>query len=157
MKKLLVGLMLGACLGGAAAWTATATEAHAASEATALKLSRLVVSKETYREMLKQMLGGMVNGLKAQGQTFTPDKQKKLEAVLNEALPYDDILALNAKIYGARFSDKELEDVIAFYETPTGAKLIKELPGITGEAMQKVSEILPQRLPVLMKKHGLTD
>jgi hypothetical protein len=32
---------------------------------------------------------------------------------------------------------------------------VRALPGITQEVAQKVGTLLPQRLPELMKKHGL--
>ncbi|MFJ5487976.1 DUF2059 domain-containing protein, partial [Hansschlegelia beijingensis] len=36
-----------------------------------------------------------------------------------------------------RFSDQELMEIKTFYETPTGAKLVKALPGVLQESYDK--------------------
>ena len=158
MKKLLVGVLLGVSVAGAAAVTGAGSSwvrsAHAASsDSVAMQLSRLVLGKDSYSAMIKQVMQGM---MQASGQPADAKTQAKLEAVMLEALPYDEMLQFNAKVYGSRFKDSELQDVIAFYKTPTGAKLVKELPNISGDVGQLVGKIIPERLPALMKKHGLT-
>lgn len=156
MKKLLVGLALGvATLGGVTLGAGRFTPAQAASESTAMQLSRVVLSKDGYQELVKQSTAGIIAGIKSQGQELPKDFAKKMEAVVAEALPYDELLAFNAQVYGSRFSDKELQDLITFYKTPTGAKLVRLLPAISGEVGQKLGVLLPQRLPALMKKHGI--
>lgn len=157
MKRLLIGLALGLGTLGAVTLSAGLTPAHAApSESVALQLSRVVLSKDGYQELLKQSTAGIIAGIKSQGQDVPKGFATKMQAVVAEALPYDELLAFNAQVYGSRFSDKELGDLIAFYKTPTGAKLVRLLPTISGEVGQKLGVILPQRLPALMKKHGLT-
>jgi hypothetical protein len=159
MKKMLVGVVLGvsavgAALAGAGAGSSWVRSAHAASsDSVAMQLSRLVLSKDSYTSMIKQMMQSM---LQAMGQPTDAKTQAKFEAVVLEALPYDEMLQFNAKVYSARFKDSELQDVIAFYKTPTGAKLVRELPNISGDVGAMVGKIIPERLPALMKKHGLT-
>lgn len=156
MKKILVGLVLGGAvaLAGAGAGCSWVRSAHAAaSDSVAMQLSRLVLSKDSYSAMIKQVMQGMIQ---ASGQPADAATQSKLEAVILEALPYDEMLQNNAKVYGSRFKDSELKDIIAFYKTPTGAKLVKELPNISGDVGKLVGKIIPERLPALMKKHGLT-
>jgi len=157
MKKLLVGLALGvATLGGVTLGAGRFTSAQAAAaESTAMQLSRVVLSKDGYQELVKQSTAGIIAGIKSQGQDLPKDFAKKMEAVVAEALPYDELLTFNAQVYGSRFSDKELQDLITFYKTPTGAKLVRLLPAISGEVGQKLGVLLPQRLPALMKKHGI--
>ena len=157
MKKLLVGLALG--LGTLAAVTVgagfTPAEAAAPSESMAMQLSRVVLSKDGYQDLIKQSTAGIIAGIKSQGQELPKDFAKKMEAVVAEALPYEELLAFNSQVYGSRFSDKELQDLITFYKTPTGSKLVRLLPAISGEVGQKLGNLLPQRLPGLMKKHGI--
>ena len=157
MKKLLVGLALG--LGTLAAVTVgagfTPAEAAAPSESTAMQLSRVVLSKDGYQDLIKQSTAGIIAGIKSQGQELPKDFAKKMEAVVAEALPYEELLAFNSQVYGSRFSEKELQDLITFYKTPTGSKLVRLLPAISGEVGQKLGNLLPQRLPGLMKKHGI--
>lgn len=52
-------------------------------------------------------------------------------------------------IYGGRFSETELKELIAFNETPLGKKMIRELPAITQEGMkagQKLGESLGPKI-----------
>ena len=157
MKKLLLGLALGlGTVGAVTVGTGLAPAHAAASESVAMQLSRVVMSPDGYKELIKQSTAGIIAGIKSQGQEIPKDFAKKMEAVVAEALPYEELLAFNAQVYGSRFSDKELQDLITFYKTPTGAKLVRLLPAISGEVGQKLGILLPQRLPALMKKHGLT-
>jgi len=154
MKKMLVGVVLGVSVAAGAVGTSWVNHAQAASsESVAMQLSRLVLSKDSYQAMIKQVMASM---MAASGQPTDAKTQAKLEAVMLEALPYDEMLQFNAKVYGSRFKDSELQDIIAFYKTPTGVKLVKELPNISGDVGALVGKLIPQRLPALMKKHGLT-
>jgi hypothetical protein len=65
------------------------------------------------------------------------------------------MVKFNTQVYGQRFSEKELNDLIAFYETPTGKKFVQQLPGLMKDVSVKTASLLPQRMPALMKKHGL--
>lgn len=126
------------------------------SDTLALQLSRIVLSEEIYAQTVTQMTQGMVQSARASGGQLPPDAATKLQAVVKEALPYQELLQFNSQVYAKHFNDKELSDVIAFYKTPTGAKMVQELPGITQEVAQRVGSLLPQRMPELLKKHGLT-
>ena len=74
-----------------------------------------------------------------------PDiEPKAFEIIEQEVKQIIDEVFLNNKalsammypIYGRRFSENELRELIAFYETPLGKKLIRVLPAITQEGMQ---------------------
>jgi hypothetical protein len=125
------------------------------SDTLSMQLSRIVLSDELYAQTVAQMTQGMIQSARASGGQLPPDLQTKLQAVVKEALPHQELLQFNAQVYSNHFNDKELNDILAFYKTPTGAKMVRELPGITQEVAQRVGTLLPQRLPELMKKHGI--
>lgn len=164
MKKVLLGVVLGVSftvgaigavgfVGAGAGMNWVKSAQAASSDSVAMQLSRLVLSKDNYSAMIKQVMQGM---MQASGQPADAKTEAKLEAVILEALPYNEMLQFNAKVYGSRFKDSELQDIITFYKTPTGAKLVKEQPNISGDVGQLMGKIIPERLPALMKKHGLT-
>lgn len=155
MRKLFFVLALSLAGVTAAAATLSSSEAQARSSEVALRLSRLVMSEETYDLTIRQMSEGMIKGSQASGQTFPPDFPQKMTLVMREALPLKELQQFNAQVYGAHFTDKELEDVIAFYKTSTGAKMVNRMPALMQEVGTKMGELLPRRLPELMKKHGL--
>ncbi len=156
MKKLWLGVVVAVVSAGAVVGESSvrpASAATSAADSVAMQLSRLVLTKSTYESMVKQMMDSM---LAASGQAPDAKTQKEMTAVVMEALPYDEMLKFNAKVYGERFKDSELQEIITFYKTPVGVKLVQQLPSISGEVGALVGKILPERLPALLKKHGLS-
>lgn len=125
------------------------------SEALALSLSKIMLTDEMYSQMLEQMGAGIAQSAGSAGGKLPPDFAEKMGRVVREALPRNDLLQFNAEVYARRFSDAELQQIIDFYRTPTGSKILREMPSVMREVMLKVGGLLPQRLPALMKKHGL--
>jgi hypothetical protein len=66
-----------------------------------------------------------------------------------------------ARLYAARFTEQELRDVVAFYKTPAGRKVIIEEPKVLDASMthaqewaNKLSEEVLNKFRVEMKKKG---
>lgn len=125
------------------------------SESLALSLSKIMLTDDMYSQMLDQMSAGIAQSMASSGGKVPPDFPEKMAKVVREALPRSDLLQFNAEVYGSRFSDAELQQIIDFYKTPTGSKILREMPSVMREVMLKVGGLLPQRLPALMKKHGM--
>ena len=51
-------------------------------------------------------------------------------------------------IYAENFTEPQLDDILAFYRSPTGQVLVEKLPALTAQAMQiaqsRVEELQPQ-------------
>jgi len=155
MKTYAMGLMLALGI-GVAAGSLRAEPAHAdAPKDAARELTQLVMPKDGYQKMMQQMSEGMVDGMSRSGAQMPKDFPAKMMAVVLEALPYDEQIAFMTKLYASRFSEAELRDMVTFYKTPTGSKLVRELPGIMRESALWASQLLPKRLPQLMTKHGI--
>jgi len=48
----------------------------------------------------------------------------------------DELTNEMAKLYATHFTEQELKDVLAFYRTPTGTKLLNEQPKIADEGLK---------------------
>jgi hypothetical protein len=59
-----------------------------------------------------------------------------MEADIFENLPIDEIINAMIPIYQRHLTKGDIEGLVAFYSTPTGQKLLKELPEISKEGMQ---------------------
>lgn len=66
-----------------------------------------------------------------------------------------------ARLYALRFTEQELKDVLAFYKTPLGQKVISEEPKILDASVQqaqawanKISEEVLDKMRAEMKKKG---
>lgn len=101
--------------------------------------------------------------------TFTrtrPELAKDLDTVVKTLQPEFDkrreqLLTEVAKIYAERFSDAELTDIKAFYQTPSGKKLVGILPSVLQASYEKtnawsrqMSQDVITRMREEMKKKG---
>lgn len=135
-------------------WSMCAVPAFAGEAETkvAMEVTRLVLPAESYNQMVEQMVEGMFAAVSPEA-----EKKTQLLKMMKEILPYEQVVKLNAELYGKHFSIEELKDLLAFYKTPTGKKLAKVLPVISGEAARTTAQWLPERLPAAMKKYKLTE
>jgi len=119
-------------------------------------LMRQIMPPEAYDAVLDQMYQQMSAGMKqAGGGTIPANKQKAMKAAVKEALPYEDLLTWTGEIYAKHFTKKEIDDIAAFYATPTGKKVARMLPALSGEMGAKMGPLLMTRLPAALKKHGI--
>lgn len=133
-----------------------ATDDKLQTQAATVELMRSVFPPDAYNATLDQMYDQMAAGMRQMGNPeLTPEKQKALKAAVRECLPYEDLLKWTGEVYARHFTKKEIEDLAAFYRTPTGAKVAKTIPALGGEMGKKMAPLLMQRLPIALKKHGL--
>jgi hypothetical protein len=95
-------------------------------------------------EQLAQMMGDKLPGVTG------PDIQQ----AMNHFMPYDWIVGITAGTYYKRFTAKELEDIAAFYKTPTGKKLAEQFPEIMADTNLVVQKRLQEKLPSLIEELG---
>jgi hypothetical protein len=124
-----------------------------------MELVHLVTPEASYRNGIQEMTAQMVPALEAQarstGTALPPDFRQRFDAALFEVVPYEEQSTWAADVYARHFTRSELKDLIAFYRTALGQKLATQLPVIMGEVGKRVTEIIPQRLPGALKRHGL--
>lgn len=91
-------------------------------------------------KQVHQMIGEQ---LKKQG-GLTPEAQAQVNKMMDDVIKSirtDDLLDAMIPVYQKHFTKGNIDDLIAFYSTPTGQKLVKELPAITTEAMQAATPV----------------
>ena len=101
--------------------------------------------------------------------TFTrtrPEIAKDLDDVLKGLRPEfetrrEELMNSIATVYAEQFSAAELTEIKAFYQSPTGMKLVKTLPGVlqasyerTQAWSQRMSQDIVTRARQEMKKRG---
>ena len=79
---------------------------------------------------------------------------------LKEVMPWSEIEPEMTRVYANNFTKNELEDLAAFYKTPTGQKAVKLMPTLMGEGMKMGQERmmarmgeLQQRITPIIQKH----
>jgi uncharacterized protein len=61
----------------------------------------------------------------------------------------DELFDVMIPVYQRHLTHSEIQTIIEFYSSPTGRKMIEEMPAIMSEAMQAVQPILQKHLPEL--------
>lgn len=101
--------------------------------------------KELSPEMKKEMADSLVKS--------SAGMYQRLRAAFNEKLNIGRLMedtALN--VYDKNYSESELREIIAFYKTPTGQKIVSSSPKIMQEVMTVFSEKLTPRMQELIKE-----
>jgi hypothetical protein len=121
-----------------------------------VELMHAILPKGAYDAMLDQMYTQMSASMQQMGgEGMTVGRKNALKAAVQESLPYDDLINWTAEVYTKHFNRKEIDDLAAFYKTPTGKKFASKLPALTGEVGTKMTPILMTRLPAALKKRGI--
>jgi hypothetical protein len=98
--------------------------------------------------------------------SLTPEQKDKLKATeserfrsfsqkfrkrLAESIDYPKYIQETVyPLYDKLYSEQELKDLVAFYRTPTGQKLITTLPQLFAESQEAARvKLLPQILPII--------
>ncbi len=91
---------------------------------------------EASKEELTQMQG-MINEM-----VDDIDRDYPMDAILNDMVP----------IYQRHLTKSDADELIAFYSSPVGRKVLRELPAITSEAMQVSTSYLQPRMEAAVGK-----
>jgi hypothetical protein len=65
---------------------------------------------------------------------------------LMKGMPFDQMMQAMIPVYQKHFTKGDITALNAFYSSPTGQKVLEELPAITGESMQAVMPIMNKYL-----------
>jgi hypothetical protein len=94
--------------------------------------------------MVKQFRLGAEQGYKSKVPNATPEQLAKVDHLFDglfNDFPVDEMLDAIVPIYQKYLTKGELAAATAFYSSPAGQKILKEIPAITAEAMQAGGEI----------------
>lgn len=106
------------------------------------------------------MMAQMMNVMKSQQRqiihqqvekekNLPPDFEAKMDKMMDDIMdnmPIDDLLQAMIPVYQRHFTKGDIDALVAFYTSPTGQKMVKEMPQITAEAMQASSGIMQKMM-----------
>ena len=75
----------------------------------------------------------------------------KANAALDRAVGWDKLKPELVKIYTSNFSESELKELIAFYESPLGKKVLEKMPALTQQSAQLTQSRLESAVPEVNK------
>jgi len=84
-----------------------------------------------------------------------PDFESRMTRVIDDMfnnMPFDDMMQAMVPVYQKHFTHGDVEALIAFYSAPTGQKVLREMPAITGEAMQSMMPIMRKQMEAMTQR-----
>jgi len=114
-----------------------------------MKMMMDVTAKQQRQLMHEQLKKGMSTA------NLPPDFEARIDKMMDDTLknfPLEEMLQVMAPVYQKHLSKGDADAMVAFYSTPTGQKLIRELPAITQEAVQAAYPILQKQMAATMER-----
>jgi uncharacterized protein len=157
MKRLLVLLVLGflsatACVAQQAASDQPASKEDVERYLDVTHTRELMISTMEY--MSKQMRQAVHEELQK-----TPNLPPDAEAQMNQTwdqilktMPMDEFLDSMIPVYQKHCTKGDIDSLVAFYSTPTGKKMVAEMPAITQEAMLAASGVVRKFMDQAMQQ-----
>ncbi len=105
-------------------------------------------------QMTGQMVAAMTNGLNA----ANPGKGKDVEDLMNAVVVPElrtmkpELLDSAANIYAANFTVGELKQILAFYQSDIGQKMVDRQPTILAQQNQVAQGVVRRRMPDIETK-----
>jgi uncharacterized protein len=158
MKRLLALLTLSLALGV----STLAQQASPASQPTKEDIERYYKVMNV-RQMMKDIMDAMSKQVKQlmreqiakREPSMKPDEIARVEEHMDtmlKGIDFEEMLQAMTPVYQKHLTKGDLEAIIAFYSSPAGQKILKEMPAMTAEAMQASSGIMRKQMDVVMQK-----
>jgi hypothetical protein len=95
-------------------------------------------------QMKSSVVRGILGGLDVppERQKLFEEMQSEVEKVLMSAMSWEQLRPEYLKLYSDAFTEEQLDDLLVFYESPTGRAMVDKTPLL----MQKGGEIAQQRI-----------
>jgi uncharacterized protein len=136
-------LVLLACLLFASISFAQQNDANApASKADVERYLDAMHSRDNIKAVMQVMTTQMHKVVHDEVQKQTnlpPDAEQRMNKSADDMLksmPIDEMLDAMIPVYQKHFTKGDMDALVAFYSSPTGEKMVKELPAILAESMQ---------------------
>jgi len=145
---------------------AGAARAQQAPSPGALAAAKELVALKGGAAMFDPLIPGVIESVKNQFIPTNPQLTKPLTdvaTVLHKeyAAKRSEILDLVSQIYAKHFTEAELKDIVAFYKTPAGKKMVAQEPAAIKDSLDAAqqwandfSDVVLQRFRTEMQKKG---
>ena len=152
MKRILLALLLCLVCGVLTLAQQNAADSPAAKE-DIQKYLEVMHSREMMTKMMDAMAKPMHQMIHEQylkdKDRLPPDFEERMNKRIDEfyrSLPWDEILQAMVPVYQKHFTKGDVDALLTFYSSPTGQKMIREMPAITAEAMQTMMPLMQSKM-----------
>jgi hypothetical protein len=82
---------------------------------------------------------------------FEARMNKMMDQMMKE-MPFDEMMQSMVPTYQKHFTKGDIDSLVAFYSSPVGQKLLREMPAIMGEAMEAMMPIMRQHMDAMNQR-----
>ncbi len=128
-----------------------ATTTDATKDARIRELMRITGAANLGIQVMTTMIGPMKHAMPKVPDEFW-------QRMISEA-KVEDLVDMEVPIYASHFTLTEINQIIAFYSTPTGKKVIQEMPSVLQESMaagQQWGRVVGERIVAQLEREGYT-
>jgi hypothetical protein len=130
-----------------------------ASREDVLKLFDVMQNREqvrrTMESMVKQSQALMREQIKERNPKITDEELAELDQEAEEmwkSFPVDQMLDDAVPVYQRHLTKNDVDAMISFYSSPTGQKLLREMPAIMSEGMQAMYPDIQKHMDAAMQR-----
>ena len=74
-----------------------------------------------------------------------PDFEQRMNKMMDDLIanvPWDDMIQAMIPAYQKHFTKSDMDALVVFYSSPSGQKILRELPAVTAESMETMMPIM---------------
>ncbi|MFS0827990.1 DUF2059 domain-containing protein [Pseudomonas sp. MLB6B] len=130
-----------------------ATPSHTAAAQEFLKLANADKLSTPVYMQVQQMFAQRFEQTKAPAakKSVLDSYQAKANAALDSAISWKKLEPKMVSLYTATFTEAELKDLVKFYKSPLGTKVLREMPKVTQQSAQLTQQSLEPAVPQVNK------
>ena len=158
MIKPIVGVaFINCCIVLSVCWAADAP----ATEASIKQLLEVTHAQKLVDSMISQMDALMKNAMAqaTQGQQLSPKLLREVTQIetdtmaeMKAILDWNKLVPMYVRVYQKSFNQQEIDELLAFYKTPTGQALLNKMPLVLQNTMTEVQQMMQPMLQHLQQK-----
>lgn len=137
---------------------ALASLAHSADDTAAAKAERLLDAMKVGELVTQTMEAGFQAGVKPYIDQAPAEQRVAIQrgvdaaaAFLRKNMTWDVLKGDYVQLYAASFTAPELDELLAFYRSPIGQRLVAQTPDLTGKGMALGAERMQKLMPDLQR------
>jgi hypothetical protein len=132
----------------------------------AMKMAREILEVKNSDALFQPMVPGVIERVRLMHLQTNPNLRKPLDEVAAHLRKVfeprvEELMNDIAWLYASRFTESELKEILTFYKSPTGKKVVESEPKVFDDAMlglkgwqEKFAEEVLARFRTEMKKRG---
>jgi len=164
IRKMIVPAVVLACMAASAQVTVSASDDPPASREDVLKLFDVMQTRQQMVQIMKQVTLQMRTmsheQLRKDNPKISDEELARIDArseqIIN-SMPLADILDDMVAVYQKHLTKGDVDAMIAFYSSPTGQKILREMPAMTAEGMQASQPRMRKIMEDTMRKAQESD